>query len=64
MNLEIFREIIKIGTENNGSLVDPSQNEFFKKSGVAMVTAHLEKLSLFGLFKTHRQSLVKMVACG
>ena len=51
MNLEIIREMIRLGTEQNGSLADPSKSELLKKSGVAAVTAHIEKLSLFSLIK-------------
>ncbi|MBK8683913.1 MAG: hypothetical protein IPN26_02420 [Bacteroidetes bacterium] len=51
LNLEIAKEIIRLGTEKNGSLTDPSESILLKEAGVAPVTAHIEKLSLAGLVK-------------
>lgn len=51
LNFDIIKEIIRLGTEQNGSLTDPSKSEFLKNSGVAPVTAHIEKLSLIELVK-------------
>lgn len=50
-NLDVAKEIIRLGTEKNGSLTDPSESQLLKNTGVAPVTAHIEKLSLAGLVK-------------
>lgn len=49
LNLEIAKEIVRLGTEKNGTLTDPSESVILKNAGVAPVTAHIEKLSLAGL---------------
>ena len=51
MKLEIIKEIVNFGTENDGSLSDPSENKVLSNAGVATVTAHIEKLSLVGIIK-------------
>lgn len=51
LNLDIAKEIIRLGTEKNGDLTDPSESVILKDAGVAPVTAHIEKLSLTGLVK-------------
>jgi hypothetical protein len=48
-NLEIFKSIIQHGRTAYPNIADPSLNERLKNSGVAPVTAHIEKLSLMGL---------------
>lgn len=51
LNMEISKEIIRFGTEKNGNLADPSESQILNNSGVAIVTAHIEKLSLIELVK-------------
>jgi len=57
LNFEIAKEIIRLGSENNGSMTDPSESDILRKSGVAPVTAYIEKLSLIGLI-TDAQPLI------
>jgi len=51
LNIDIIQEIIKHGTTKYPSLVDPSESYILKNAGVAPVTAHIEKLSLYELVK-------------
>jgi hypothetical protein len=51
LNIDIIKEIIRLGTKKNGSLTDPSESEFLIHSGIGPVTAHLEKLSLAGVIR-------------
>jgi hypothetical protein len=51
LNLDIIKEVIKLGTTKYPSLVDPSESDILKNAGVAPVTAHIEKLSLYDLVK-------------
>lgn len=51
LNLEIAKEIVRLGAEKNAALTDPSESILLKNAGVAPVTAHIEKLSLAGLIK-------------
>lgn len=51
INLEIAKEIVRLGTEISDGIVDPSESELLRNVGVAPVTAHIEKLSLLELIK-------------
>ena len=51
LNIAIAKEIIRLGTEKNGELTDPSESKLLKDEGVAPVTAYIEKLSLAGIIK-------------
>jgi len=51
LNEEIIKEIIRLGSENSSTLIDPSISEILVNAGVATVTAHIEKLSLLELIK-------------
>lgn len=51
INLEIAKEIIRLGTEATSSIADPSESDILATAGVAQVTAHIEKLSLIELIK-------------
>jgi len=51
LKLHIFKEIVRLGTEKNGALTDPSESPILKDLGVAPVTAHIEKLSYAGLVR-------------
>lgn len=51
INLELAKEIIRLGTETTSPIADPSESSILIKAGVASVTAHIEKLSLIELIK-------------
>ena len=51
LNIEIVKELIRLGTNSNGAITDPSESEVLRNFGVAPVTAHIEKLSLLELVK-------------
>ncbi len=51
LNLEIIEEIVRLGAENEAVVTDPSKSSVLSEAGVAVVTAHIEKLSLVGLVK-------------
>jgi hypothetical protein len=51
LNLEIIEEIVRLGAENQHIVTDPSKSCLLSEAGVAVVTAHIERLSLVGLVK-------------
>lgn len=59
LNLDIIKEIIRLGMENPSSFTDPSMSNLFKDAGAAPVTAHLERLSLIELIKDLKPILGK-----
>ena len=61
INLELVKEIIRLGTETTSSITDPSESKILIEAGVAPVTAHIEKLSLIELVKDAQLQLAQML---